>query len=236
MDAWQSYFEANSQVKQAASLPWERGATLTEAERLAIANSIAEFQLGEQSEGRRLIAQAAQYPQGDFTTTIRLFIGEEHRHAGLLARYMKLADIPRRQHTPRDHLFRRFRRFNLETTLRILITAEMIATVYYPALSRATGCPLLQQLAQHIATDEVAHVQFQSEALRELCASHARLHQRLSLRLHRWVFALTLCAVWQGHRSVLQRSGLDWRGWWQQNWQTFNAVLSDQPHTVAVML
>ncbi|NJK72791.1 MAG: ferritin-like domain-containing protein [Synechococcaceae cyanobacterium SM2_3_60] len=236
MDVWRSHFEANSRVKDPVSLPWELGAALTEAERLAIASSIAEFQLGEQSEGRRLIAQAAQYPKGDLTTTIRLFIGEEHRHAGLLARYMKLANIPRRQYTPRDHLFRRFRRFNLETTLRILITAEMVATVYYPALSRATGCPLLQQLAQQIAADEVVHVQFQHEALRELCASQPCLQQRLSLLLHRWVFALTLCTVWQGHRAVLQRSGLNWGQWWQQNWQTFETVLSDQPHTVAVML
>ncbi len=170
---------------------------------------IAEFQLGDQSEGRRLTALAAQYPTGDFTTTICLFIGEEHRHAGLLARYMKPADIPRRQRTARDHLFRRFRRFNLETTLPILIAAEIIATIYYPALSRATGCPLLQQLAQQIAINEVAHVQFQREALRELCALQSHLRQRLSLLLHRGIFA-PLCTVWQGHRAVLQRSGLQW--------------------------
>lgn len=221
---WRQYFEMNAQSR--ASLPWSLGAALSPTEITAIAASMAEFQLGEQSEGRHLTAQAQAYAGDDqeFPVTIRLFIAEEQRHARDLGRFMRLCNLPLRSHTGRDQLFRWLRRGNLETTLSILITAEIVATLYYPALGAATQSELLQALCTQIAAEEKQHVCFQAEQLHELRQTRSPFGMALTLAMQRLVFAFTLVVVWFGHRRVLSRGGLSWRQWWQQSWQVFETA------------
>src|SRR4030095_16934868 len=112
--------------------------------REGVASSIQEFQLGESSEGRHLISAANRYAalSGDFdyVTALRLFIAEENRHARELGRFLDLAGIPRVESSWPDTVFRILRRrAGLELSIVVLVTAEIIAKVYYAALRDAAG-------------------------------------------------------------------------------------------------
>src|SRR5947209_7243339 len=78
---WLRYYQQNPGML--LPIPWELGAELTAEERVAIARSVQEFQLGESSEGRHLLQDAADYAArtGDhlYLETMRLFIAEELR-------------------------------------------------------------------------------------------------------------------------------------------------------------
>src|SRR5579864_7584999 len=91
---WIAYYRTNA--RNLMTLPWKRGAELTEVERDAIAASLQEFQLGESSEGKHLLDHARAYSEThdpDYLQAMTLFIREEQRHARDLGEFMKLADI-----------------------------------------------------------------------------------------------------------------------------------------------
>src|SRR5215831_4091476 len=56
---WCEYYRANA--GRLLVLPWEGGAGLSDEEKEAVATSLQEFQIGEQSEGRNLLNRARQY-------------------------------------------------------------------------------------------------------------------------------------------------------------------------------
>ncbi|MEJ7665450.1 MAG: hypothetical protein WKG07_40965 [Hymenobacter sp.] len=102
---------------------------------------------------------------------MRLFIKEEQTHAAVLGRFMDQQGIPRLRGHWLDAAFRGLRRvLGLEHTLRVLLTAEVVAAVYYRALFSATYSGLLQQLCRRIILDEEMHLNFQCFALRHLSA------------------------------------------------------------------
>src|SRR6266498_4139787 len=126
---WRDYYEANTE--RLLPIPWHWGAKLTDAERDAVAASIQDFQLGESSEGRNLLARAEAYAEQAsdpaYLEAMRLFVREEQRHAAVLGRYLDLAGIPRLQHSRLDGAFRRLRRLaGLETAIGVLLTAETV--------------------------------------------------------------------------------------------------------------
>src|SRR5437762_1310696 len=139
---WLRYFETNS--RQLLVIPWERGAELSADEAAAIARSVAEFQRGESGEGRRLIRYARSYAEAsgdsDYLAAIRLFILEEQRHARDLARFLQINNLPLARASFADGVFRRLRHVvgTLEISIAVLITAELMAQVYYDALRAAT--------------------------------------------------------------------------------------------------
>src|SRR5262245_34813272 len=133
---WCAYFRSNAD--ELADVPWECGADLTDAERAAVAASVQGFQLGESSEGRHLLHRAREYASrsGDwqYVTAIKLFIREEQRHARDLGRFLGQNGIPLLKRTWPDTVFRWLRhRAGLELSIGVLITAEVIARVYYAA-------------------------------------------------------------------------------------------------------
>src|SRR5947209_2060049 len=146
---WREYFRRN-----AASLmpiPWERGVSLTDAERRAIAASVQQFQLGESSDGNEFLARGLEYARvsGDvqYLPALRRFIAEEQRHGRDLGRFMDLAGIPRMASAWPDTIFRWLRHTSgLERSIMVLVTAEVIAQVYYDALRDATRSVVLRQL------------------------------------------------------------------------------------------
>src|SRR5262245_47484814 len=135
--SWKVYFERNAQ--SLLSVAWERGPELTATEAQAIARSIAEFQLGESSEGKHLLRAASRYANEagdeDYLDAIRLFIAEEQRHARDLARFMALNHLPLAMRSFSDIVFRSLRRMlgGLESSITVLLCAELIAKVYYDA-------------------------------------------------------------------------------------------------------
>ena len=213
-DEWREYFHQNAGAL--LPIPWEMGVSLTDGERAAIAASVQEFQLGESSEGKHFQGLAREYAQrtGDdeYVFALRLFIGEEHRHARDLGRVLDLAGIPRIGHTWPDAVFRWLRhRAGLELSVAVLVTAEIIAKVYYAALREATTSVVLRTLCDQILYDEVRHVRFQCERLAILRAHRTRLGVWLRGSLQRWFFAGTCGVVWWKHRRALRAGGFGLR-------------------------
>src|SRR5688572_6887118 len=80
---WIHYFRTNS--TNLLDIPWQLGVFLTDESRAAVATSVQEFQLGESSEGKHLIAcakrHAARTGDAAYVEALGLFIAEENRHA-----------------------------------------------------------------------------------------------------------------------------------------------------------
>ena len=176
MHKYSSTFWLNHYAKNAASLekiPWATEYELSYVERRSISKSIAEFQKGESSEGMNLIAQSRDYATRvddlHYEASTISFIREEQRHARDLAKYMMLRDIPLAQSAWPDTVFRGLRRYSgIELSTCVLVTAEIIAQAYYPALREATKDPVLISICGQIIKDEEAHVQFQAERILDI--------------------------------------------------------------------
>jgi len=87
---WIQYFLANAAEP---CLPWDDGHRLSGAERAVVIESIQQFQLGENAQGRRLL-QRAHVLDAEFVQALRLFIKEEQRHSDLLGRFLKAQGSP----------------------------------------------------------------------------------------------------------------------------------------------
>src|SRR5688500_16995737 len=226
-EQWRQYFTDN-----AASLlhiPWHLGVSFTRDERDDLAASIQEFQLGESSEGKHIFRQAKAYAgkSGDvaYPHTLGLFIAEEHRHARDLGRVLDLAGIPRATHAWPDTVFRWLRhRAGLELSIAVLVTAEIIAKVYYAALRDATGSPVLRRLCDQILADEHAHVRFQCERVAILRRRRARWLIPLLDAAHRVLMAGTCLVVWHKHGRALRAGGFGFVRFWRETWHERNAA------------
>lgn len=225
---WLTYFRFNRE--NLLSLPWECDDRLTDLEKATIARSIQTFQLGESSEGTHLMRlardyaeQTGDYPKGGtashrhWVDVIKLFIGEEQRHARDLGRFMQRHHLPFAKHHWSDTWFRKLRRLaNLEVALMVLLTAELVATLYYPALGKATRSPLLHKLCEQIHHDETRHVEFQAQTLTQIWQLHPHWRQRLTKILYPLFFQATLMVVWVGHAPVLKAAGYSFTTFYQQ--------------------
>ncbi|NET39203.1 MAG: hypothetical protein F6K19_45740 [Cyanothece sp. SIO1E1] len=196
---WREYYEQNA--KSLIDIPWACGAELSDNERLAIVVSVQGFQAGESSEGRHLYRYAEAYTKktGDdeYLAAIKLFIAEEQRHARDLARFLQQNDIPTITTTLPDRVFRRLRHIfgGLEISIAVLITAEIIAKVYYGALRQATDSVVLHRLCDQILRDEQKHVEFQAEQLGKL-----RCHRK---RVFHWLtMGTTILVLGHMHRRL----------------------------------
>jgi hypothetical protein len=208
--SWYSYFLANRLNRH--DLPWDDPYALSPAERHAIEHSIQQFQLGESAEGRRLLDRGRAYSRavGDphFSEALALFVQEEQRHSAHLLRFMRGQGIPGISSHWVDSVFRRLRVLaGLELSLRVLVTAEIIAVPYYRALGRATASQLLRAICSRILQDEAAHLKFQSSMLSRLGARRSPIWQRLIWRLHRLFLVTTSLVVWVEHGSVFRAAG-----------------------------
>jgi hypothetical protein len=206
---WRDHFKDNR--THFDHVPWDK-CSITPDEARAIARSIAEFQLGESSEGKHLIHEARRHADAasdaDYALAMSYFIAEENSHALALGRFMDAAALPRKRRTFSDSVFRLLRKgMGLEVSISVLITAELIAQVYYQALRDATQSPALRAICEQILTDERMHIRFQSERLAILQRYRARTGLRLGELARRVLMAGTLPVVWLGHRRALRRGG-----------------------------
>ncbi len=227
---WRRYFEENKRTL--LEISWHLGGEMTGEETAAVARSLREFQAGESSEGRHLFHYAQQYADRtgdqDYVAAMRLFIAEEQRHGRDLGRFLALNGIPLVRTTPTDRVFRKLRNLlgGLEASIAVLITAEIIAQVYYAVLREATGSVILRRLCDQILSDEARHVQFQGEQLGKLRAPRRWLARAGAMGLQRFLFAGTVLVVWLFHRRVIHRGGLSIVGWWRGCWRAFNAAFA----------
>lgn len=207
-------------------IPWSLSPELTEGEKRAVARSVQLFQLGESSEGRHLFRAAEEYALRsgdlDYIQAIALFIREEQRHARDLGAFLDGEGISRLQGAWTDAVFRRLRRpAGLELTIAVLLTAEIIAQVYYDYLQRATDSLVLSRLCEQILQDEARHVAFQAERLAILRDGLPGWRRALRMTGQRVLFAGTLLVVWLDHARVVRAGGGDFRPYWRRCWAAF---------------
>lgn len=207
---WLNHFEYHAGHPRA--VPPGLPDVLTPEERQRIARSIATFQLGEHSEGGRLLKAAERCARERALPTLvritELFICEEQHHAALLRGFMQYHGIPLKSRDWTDRLFRRVRRLaGLELYLHVLICAELIGIVYYRALEAATGCTRLKMLCRMLVADERAHVGYESHLLMALKAGRPAVLQALARWAHRTFFACSATVVWLTHYRVLRHAG-----------------------------
>lgn len=219
---WREYFRKNA----ASLLPisWESGVTFTPDERDAVAASMQQFQLGESSDGRRFLSMAYDYSHdtGDrqYLSALRRFIAEEQRHGRDLGRVLQLADVPTIRRCWPDTVFRWLRHTaGLERSIWVLVTAEIIAQVYYDALRDATGSLVLRQLCTQILRDEEQHVRFQCERLAILRQRRRPWSIALRHALYRAFFAVVGLAFWWKHAPAMRKGGYGFRAFWRSAWR-----------------
>jgi len=207
---WLDHFEYHSRHPRHLSETISN--VLEDGERAAIANSIATFQLGEQSSGAHLLRVAYRFAeQHDAPALARiteLLIREEQQHAALLKSFMAGHGIACRERHWTDTIFRRVRRLaGFELSLTVLLTAELIGNVYYRALEAATGCQRLRLMCRMMVADELAHIGFESDILMAVRAQrHSLLRWAIDVA-HRTFSAGSSLVVWATHREVLRRAG-----------------------------
>jgi hypothetical protein len=209
-EIWLNHFEyhANRPRALAQGLP----DVLTPQEHRLIADSIATFQLGEQSEGRALLRAVRRFAQSrdaaPLVCIIELLIREQQRHAALLRAFMESHAIPVKRTQWTACVFRCLRRLaGFELCVCVLVTAELIGNVYYRALEAVTDCRRLQILCRTLVADELAHVAFESDLLLALQAQRPAALRTAIRVAHRAFFAGAVLVVWHTHRPALRRAG-----------------------------
>ncbi len=224
---WCEHYQDNA--ASLLTIPWERGAEISDDEKSAIARSLQAWQLGETSDGRHLVAAARRYAEAQrdpvFLAAVRLFIKEEQRHGRHLGRFLDLAGIPRIRKNWGDTIFRalRYGLPNMEIWVTVVIAVESLALTYYGAIYQATRSPLLRAICRQILRDEVAHLRFQAERLAILHRQRPRWLLSLTYRLQRLLFAGTAMAVWIDHRRALRAGGYRFARYWRTVWTHMEA-------------
>lgn len=124
-----------------------------------------------------------------------------------------------------DTVFRRLRRLaNLEVSVGVLVTAEIVAKVYYAALAGATRSPMLRAICGRVSRDEEAHVRFQAERLAIPRRERSRPGMALTRLLHRALFWGACLAVWRNHGRAIRRGGLPFRAYLRRCRGEFSAA------------
>lgn len=176
--------------------------------------SLAQFQLGESSDGRWLLRFARRFgdTNGDawLGEAMALFIQEENRHSQWLGEFLRAQGHPLLRACWQDTVFRLARKgMGFGLMVSCLVCAEIVAVPYYTAVRQATASIWLQAICARVLRDEAMHLQFQSV---NLGAVWRRLGCGPWLRAgHRAVLAIVAFMVWQEHGHVLRRGGYTWR-------------------------
>jgi hypothetical protein len=208
---WLRYFRANSAEPR---LPWDDGYRLSGAERTVVIESIQQFQLGENAQGRRLL-ERAQALDAHYADALRLFIQEEQRHSYFLGRFLELQGEGCLSRHWVHASFRKLRGFaGLELRMRVLATAEVLAIPYYTALRDATGSTLLKSICTRILEEESEHLRFQAFTFGRFGSRRPALLRRFVRGAHRWFLMATTLLVWIEHELVFRAGGYSFARLW----------------------
>ncbi|MBS1599442.1 MAG: hypothetical protein JST75_14545 [Bacteroidetes bacterium] len=217
---WKNYFISNASHFE--DVDWNQKDILSPDEKRIITTSLQQFQKGEQSEGKHFYSFAKTFPDPRYAETIRLFIREEQTHAYVLGKFMDMNGIARIKKHWVDNIFRWLRKLtDLENTVTVLITAEIIAKIYYKALRNATGSRILQQLCDQILKDEEQHISFQSNTLNLFYTKKSRIRKFFNRFCHQVLMVGTICIVWVDHQRVLKTGGYSFSSFFMETMLVF---------------
>ncbi len=213
---WTDYFQTN--LADDPGIDWSESRTLELDQRVAIAKSIQIFQLGESGEGSHIRRCASDWIKrggdADYLQALTLFLREENRHAEWLGRFLDQEGVPRLTRQWSDGCFRFLRhRAGLRTSISVLVTAEILAQVYYLALMRATDSATLRTMCRRILRDERSHVVFQQNQSRELAQHWGPIRRMIVGTIERALFEVARRIVWHDHRGVFTAARMDWKSY-----------------------
>lgn len=231
---WQNYFKKNLSVE--ATIPWSDSPTLSLVERRAVARSIQTFQLGETGSGRHFLKRSQEWGLANsdlhYHQAACHFIEEEHRHARWLGRFLEQEGVPLLQKQWTDSIFRRLRRLaGLRTSIAVLVSAEIMAQVYYRALKLATDSETLNELCQQILREEAQHVRFQVQQLARMDRHRSPWVRRCLRWADRGLFGIASWVVYQDHRSVFVKAGVskaEFKKWCKRRWSGTEKLYSEK--------
>lgn len=209
---WIQHFEDNAVRSQALRLP-AAPCTLPDRIRGPLMASLAVFQLGESGGGTRLRRYArATAPIASlrgYQRAIDLFIAEEQGHAELLGRVLDHLGGSRLTKQWTNSVFRRLRVLvNLEFNIQVLLTAELIAEVYYGTLLLRVNDDAVRVMSRKILADEMRHLAFQRDFLSDRLAQFSPSRLRWWLRQFRFIHHCTALVVAWDHRHFLHAIGM----------------------------
>ncbi len=225
LKGWHDYFIANS--LKGREISWNGQVELTDQEKGCIEKSIAAFQLGEYSEGKGLLKSAELFARrtgNEYLVKItRLFIAEEQAHALLLKKFMAVHKIKLIKRHWADAVFRRLRKdVGFELSITVLITAEIIALVYYKALRASTNSSQLKRICNRILADEFSHVRYESEVINQIRDGKPKIYRYIINALHTVLFSGTVIVVYSSHRKVLNTGGYNFYEFCGACWVEFS--------------
>ena len=217
---WLDYFKRNQSHFE--SLNFSGIEQLTENEKAIVFKSIQQFQKGENSEGKHLYNFAKDWGNQDYFETIKLFIKEEQKHALVLGIFMEVNDIPKIKSHWVDGVFRGLRKIGgLENSINVLLTAEVIAAIYYQALKQATKNKTLIAICEQIIRDEEMHINFQSQTLGMLHMSKGLFSRAFAIAKKRILMVGTIAVVWVFHSAVYRAAGYNLNKFIADTWQEY---------------
>ncbi len=206
--AWSDHFDRKFRERGARALP--PGPPLSEPDRQRVGPSIAEFARGESSEARDFLAKskafAARQACPAFHEASVGFIREENvLHARVLLAYMERQGVAPVFSSWADAVFRWIRNLgDAAWSSRVLLCAEILAQLYYPALRLASACPVLRAVCDDVIADESEHIAFQSDRIACLDRHASLVIVREQQLVAAVVFGATAVVLWWGHRDVLR--------------------------------
>ncbi len=214
--AWLVFFAANA-AAQRPPLRWDAPLTLDAHLRGPLARSLQRFQVGEQGDGLHLRAAAARTHDVAYAQAIGLFVREEQGHSRLLAQALARLGAPLLPHHWSNTCFVLLRRcVGLRLELLVLLTAEIIAQHYYPALrDGVSDDTTLRAVFARIAEDEEGHVAFHCAYLRAALATLPRVARSALRGGWHLLFRATCLAVLLDHCGALRAVGETPRGFWR---------------------
>lgn len=209
---WIHHYETNAAVHDQIRFE-SLVCSLPDSIRLPLCQSLAVFQLGESGGGTRLRRYAREVaPLENFRgyqRAIDLFVCEEQAHSRLLARLVNHLGGQLIQKQWTNSIFRRLRFLvNLEFAIQVLLTAELIAEVYYGTLYLRVKDPSVRSACQQILRDEMKHLAFQREFLSERLQTFSGAGRWLWQAQFRIIHALTTRVVAWDHRTCFRALGV----------------------------
>ncbi len=207
---WYLYFESHQHHFD--HIDWNDEIELDGFEEALITPSLQQFQKGESSDGLHLLSLAEQMNDWDYAVAMHGLIKEEQKHASVLEKFMKKERIQTIESHWLDTIFKKIiKSSSFELTIIVLTTAEIIATVFYDALSKATYSKTLKAICAQILQDEAMHLNFQATALNTIYERHNLLGKFLSRVFHFSAFTFVMLFIWLQYRSVFKAGGFQFK-------------------------
>jgi hypothetical protein len=209
--AWLDHFEGNRRRRPEPD--WHRPTPFPAHAAVALARSLAHFQLGESGEGTVLLAAARDaWPDDpDYVAALALFVAEEQEHARLLEQLVaRLGGTLVAGHWT-HRCFRALRRaLGVAFEIQTLVIAEIIGTAYYRLL-RSTGDGVLRQVCELMLRDEIPHLRFHADRVVIGQFGWRPVRRALWTAQFRFLFRAAVTAAWIDHRSALLALGVNRR-------------------------